>query len=273
MRNMLSRSQCLKMLIYMLLLVSGGSQVQSYGSKDNIFADVLLTDLLNRMDNDMQVGYYDVDNDGDMAAVAPKDNVDLVSRSEYSRLCEGGSDCVLQSAVNANPSLRDHEFLQHSSLWGHQFISGGMGEGPNRFNNIVKNDAGLPAYCNPPNPCPEGYDADTQGGSCLMDFENTAIFSREFQAAQDCTCDNEHMFDCSEQDSADSGSDKGDLNSAVEQYILQMGQENSLNNVNSLVKKAGYPAMPDPRMDAVMNPFLQGDRLPIAAKKGNMLFH
>ncbi|KAH8292243.1 hypothetical protein KR054_007554 [Drosophila jambulina] len=257
-------------LVGVLLLLSSGCQGQSYGTKD-ILADVLLTDLLNRMDNDMQVGYYDVDNDG---VRAPKDNVDLVSRSEYASLCDGGSDCIMPSGAGSSPSLRDHEFLQHSSLWGHQFISGGLGEGPSRYPNIVKNDAGLPAYCNPPNPCPEGYDVETQGGSCITDFDNTATFSREFQAAQDCTCDNEHMFDCSDQDSADAGSDKGDLNSAVEQYILQMGQENSLNNVNSLVKKAGYPAMPDPRLDAaVMNPFLQGDRLPIAAKKGNLLFH
>lgn len=257
------------MLFGTLLLLLSSYQVRSYGSKD-ILADALLTDLLNRMDNDMQVGYYDVDNE---AAASSKDNVDLVSRSEYARMCDGG-DCILPSGAGSNPSLRDHEFLQHSSLWGHQFISGGMGEGPNRYPAIVKNDAGLPAYCNPPNPCPEGYDMETQGGSCIMDFENTAIFSREFQAAQDCTCDNEHMFDCSDQDSADTGSEKGDLNSAVEQYILQMGQENSLNNVNSLVKKAEYPSMTDPRLDAaVMNPFLQGDRLPIAAKKGNLLFN
>ncbi|XP_037730299.1 uncharacterized protein LOC119560753 [Drosophila subpulchrella] len=267
---MFSRSQSAHVMVGVLLVLSSGYQVESYGSKD-ILADALLTDLLNRMDNDMQVGYYDVDNE---AAAGPKDNVDLVSRSEYARLCDGGSDCILPSGAGSNPSLRDHEFMQHSSLWGHQFISGGMGEGPNRYPTIVKNDAGLPAYCNPPNPCPEGYDMATQGGSCIVDFENTAIFSREFQAAQDCTCDNEHMFDCSDQDSADTGSEKSDLNSAVEQYILQMGQENSLNNVNSLVKKAGYPAMPDPRMDAaIMNPFLQGDRLPIAAKKGNLLFH
>ncbi|EDW54938.1 neuroendocrine protein 7B2 [Drosophila sechellia] len=271
---MLFRSQIVHMMVAMLVVASSGYQVQSYSSKD-IFADALLTDLLNRMDNDMQVGYYDVGNE---AAAGSKDNVDLVSRSEYARLCDGGSDCILQSGsasgAASHPSLRDHEFLQHSSLWGHQFISGGMGEGPNRYPTIVKNDAGLPAYCNPPNPCPEGYDMETQGGSCIVDFENTAIFSREFQAAQDCTCDNEHMFDCSEQDSADVGAEKGDLNSAVEQYIMQMGQENSLNNVNSLVKKAGYPVMPDPRLDdAVMNPFLQGDRLPIAAKKGNLLFH
>lgn len=39
---------------------------------------------------------------------------------------------------------------------------------------------------------------------CIEDFENTASFSRRYQAAQDCMCDSEHMFDCpSFADSAD----------------------------------------------------------------------
>ncbi len=31
---------------------------------------------------------------------------------------------------------------------------------------------------------------------CIQHFENTAAFSREYQAAQKCMCDTEHMFDC-----------------------------------------------------------------------------
>lgn len=66
---------------------------------------------------------------------------------------------------NPNPSLRDQEYLQHSSLWGHQFMAGGAGEGKQRLKpdgsvrnqQQVKTDATLPAYCNPPNPCPVGY--------------------------------------------------------------------------------------------------------------------
>jgi hypothetical protein len=57
----------------------------------------------------------------------------------------------------------------------------------------AKTDAALPAYCNPPNPCPVGYSAED---GCLEQFENTAGFSRQFQASQDCMCDSEHMFDC-----------------------------------------------------------------------------
>lgn len=40
---------------------------------------------------------------------------------------------------------------------------------------------------------------------CIEDFENTASFSRRYQAAQDCMCDSEHMFDCPS--FADTGAD------------------------------------------------------------------
>lgn len=61
---------------------------------------------------------------------------------DYDSLLEG----------NPSPSLRDQEYLQHSSLWGHQYVSGGGGEGPRHVAPQIKSDATLPAYCNPPNP-------------------------------------------------------------------------------------------------------------------------
>merc|ERR1712080_747464 len=51
----------------------------------------------------------------------------------------------------------------------------------------------LPAYCDPPNPCPHGY---TSKDGRLEVFENTAEFSRQHQAGQECMCDTEHMFNC-----------------------------------------------------------------------------
>ena len=36
----------------------------------------------------------------------------------------------------------------------------------------------LPAYCDPPNPCPIGY---TEADGCIEDFENTSDFSRQYQ--------------------------------------------------------------------------------------------
>ena len=54
----------------------------------------------------------------------------------------------------------------------------------------------LPAYCDPPNPCPIGY---TSADGCIEDFENTSEFSRRYQSSQKCICDTEHMFDCPEE--------------------------------------------------------------------------
>lgn len=104
-------------------------------------------------------------------------------------------DSLLNSDVmNSHPSIRDQEYLQHSSLWGHQYVNGGAGEiEQHHLSFQPKTDAKLPAYCEPPNPCPVGY---TEDQNCLVDFENTAAFSRDYQASQDCMCDGEHMFDC-----------------------------------------------------------------------------
>lgn len=59
------------------------------------------------------------------------------------------------------------------------------------LNFQVKSDNVLPAYCEPPNPCPLGY---TAADGCLEEFENSAEFSRNYQANQECICDQEHMF-------------------------------------------------------------------------------
>ncbi|CAK1549462.1 unnamed protein product [Leptosia nina] len=145
---------------------------------------------------------------------------------------------------NPNPSLRDQEYLQHSSLWGHQYVTGGAGEGEQRLQpagglpnrQMIKTDAVLPAYCNPPNPCPVGY---TEEQGCISEFENTAAFSREYQLSQRCMCDGEHMFSCPDEAS--------DL-------------EIHFPDRKNLVAKKQSPE--------VENPFLFGERLPIAAKKG-----
>ena len=42
----------------------------------------------------------------------------------------------------------------------------------------------LPAYCDPPNPCPKGY---TQEDGCIEveEFENRAEFSRKYQVRRE----------------------------------------------------------------------------------------
>lgn len=40
------------------------------------------------------------------------------------------------------------------------------------------------------------YGAGVASDGCEENFQNTAAFSRKYQARQKCMCDTEHMFDC-----------------------------------------------------------------------------
>lgn len=91
---------------------------------------------------------------------------------------------------------------QPLALVGHHYVQGGAGEGKQllgpdgTFENfqVVKSDNAVPSYCDPPNPCPIGY---TSKDGCLEEFVNSAGFSRDYQAKQQCSCDNEHsLFNC-----------------------------------------------------------------------------
>merc|ERR1739844_124624 len=99
----------------------------------------------------------------------------------------------------------------------------------------------LPAYCDPPNPCPLGY---TAADGCIEDFENTSEFSRRYQSHQKCICDTEHMFDCPEENTH-----RG---------------EDDIAAVNIL---AGIPGI-DVSTGGDGNPYMEGQKLPVAAKKG-----
>ncbi|XP_041353560.1 uncharacterized protein LOC121371611 [Gigantopelta aegis] len=88
--------------------------------------------------------------------------------------------------------LRDQEHLEQSSLYGYQSVSGGTAEGKQNQKQ-VKTDKPLPAYCNPPNPCPIGY---TSKDNCVEGFVNSADNNKEKLSKQDCPCDTEHMFVC-----------------------------------------------------------------------------
>merc|ERR1712010_409786 len=99
----------------------------------------------------------------------------------------------------------------------------------------------LPAYCDPPNPCPKGYTAE-DGCIEVEEFDNEAEFSRNYQAAQSCMCDSEHMFSCPE--------------------------DNSFSQVYSQSQDGGLSLFGLSDLDSINNPFLSGSKLPIAAKKG-----
>lgn len=98
----------------------------------------------------------------------PDSRIPMGSRSLTKDLDEGELFPLDYDALeenNLHPSLRDQEFLEHSSLWGGQLVSGGAGKGHQQLKQQgslgnkaeLKTDTTLPAYCNPPNPCPVGY--------------------------------------------------------------------------------------------------------------------
>jgi len=103
----------------------------------------------------------------------------------------------------------------------------------------------LPAYCDPPNPCPPGY---TSADGCIEDFENSSDYSRNFQADQKCICDTEHMFNCP---ANGAGGDSA-------------GQPNQRKTTDT----SFLSDMPGLTADGRENPYFGGQKLPIAAKKG-----
>lgn len=219
-------------------------------------SDVLLREIVDRMGKDLvDVGSDDSYIDPISMNEMPS-RLELMSRASKDLEAEQIDYDSLLDGNNPNPSLRDQEYMQHSSLWGHQYVSGGGGEGPHHIPPQIKTDATLPAYCNPPNPCPVGF---TEDQGCQMDFENTAAFSRDYQSAQECMCDGEHMFDCSGQDQRDAGRQ---LSSNLESYLARQFQTNEHKN---LVAKKFQP-------HKTLNPYLNGEKLPIAAKKGNNVY-
>ncbi|KZC03824.1 Neuroendocrine protein 7B2 [Dufourea novaeangliae] len=147
--------------------------------------------------------------------------------------------------LNPNPSIRDQEYLRHSSLWSHQRNKEPYNRQkikPGSIKNLKdeKTENALPAYCTPPNPCPVGY---TNENNCIVNFENTAAFSRDYQSAQDCICDSEHMLYCPV--------DSTNTNSLPSMHIPS-------SNFDQIVDQ----------IQAEENPFFRGEKLPIAAKKG-----
>jgi len=181
-------------------------------------------------------------------------------------------------------SLRDLEHLPHSSLWGHKYIGGGAGEGkqylspsgalPNK--EEVKTDAVLPAYCDPPNPCPPGFAGDD---GCLEEFDNTAEFSREFQARQNCLCDEDHMFSCPPNHRKASESLRDDVEEFSQALNVLLDKAGIKDQHKTLVAKKFHPNKRRAKRAAELthgtrqsrqhlNPYLQGERLRTVAKKG-----
>ncbi|XP_055849795.1 neuroendocrine protein 7B2 [Episyrphus balteatus] len=250
--TMACRTRFLLLTIMSLALPYNAFGFLPLSVKDHYFSDALLREIVDRMGKDLidpTDTYIDpmADIPSHLALMARASDDLEAEQMDYDALLDG----------NPNPSLRDQEYLQHSSLWGHQFVTGGGDESPHRSKAHIKTDATLPAYCNPPNPCPYGY---TDENGCISDFENTAAFSREYQTAQECMCDGEHMFDCPSEDTSE---DTRPLASNLKTLLARQFHPSEHKN---LVSKKFHP------QEENLNPYLQGDKLPVAAKKGSNVY-
>lgn len=307
------------------------SFANSYGGELGSFSDLFLRQLLTRLNDGL--GTTDPEGSDEGAGAGPpprgRDELDdsdpddvILIHDQPIRVSKDYPGRVPTFRIRHDnsqnflgPSIRDQEYLEHSSLWGHQYVQGGAGEGKQHLKpdgsvkngQTVKTDAVLPAYCNPPNPCPIGY---TAADGCLEEFDNTATFSRNYQSAQECMCDSEHMFSCPSENGGGSGGSDGEgrneggasrdpemeiealansmqheglVDSALNRLVDRIeGEHKSLvakKFFKSKVKKSVLPAKPKLNMRQVMlnknyttnqrapNPYLAGEKLPVVAKK------
>jgi len=202
-------------------------------------------------------------------------------------------DSILDENLQLVLGSRDAEQLPQNSLYGHKYVAGGAGEGkqflkpqgnvPNK--EEVKTDAVLPAYCEPPNPCPRGMTAED---GCLEEFDNTADFSRQYQESQQCMCDEEHMYSCPEtqhrlmqtDDQASSGSiqmdgeaEQGSFADALERFFDKQNipeHHKQIRAKKGLLRRKRHAGMDKRTGGRRYNPYwMNGEqRVHIVAKKG-----
>ena len=178
---------------------------------------------------------------------------------------------------------RDIEAVSGPLAIGHKYMTGGAGEGDQQLHpdnsgfehrQEVKSDNVLPAYCEPPNPCPVGF---TGRDGCLEEFENTAEFSRNYQAEQKCLCDQEHMFNCPSKNTAEQYAQD------LEQVLAKNGMHKSMIAKKFHVTRAEEPrrrkrSLSDQQQSAAAaaapshahsrsNPYLEGEALHSVQKK------
>ncbi|PVD26768.1 hypothetical protein C0Q70_14446 [Pomacea canaliculata] len=231
------------------------------------------------------------DHDDPYMALLPLDDVD--SRSDDG--VEGVDDSLwagtdvdtslYNSPLYSETQVRDQEHLEHSALQGLHAVAGGTAEGQPPQKQ-VKTDKPLPAYCNPPNPCPVGK---TAADNCVENFENSMDNNKEILAHQDCPCDTEHMFHCpaGQQTVTSKGVGGQAAFSKVMSELAQLNADDDLTLANNpylaqgvkrekLVAKKSPSLLRHKRSQEEMdyNPYLQGRMLETAAKKSpEMIVH
>jgi len=170
---------------------------------------------------------------------------------------------------------RDSESFSGPMSFGHKYITGGAGEGDQQLREEdtfehrqqVKSDNVLPAYCEPPNPCPVGFRGED---GCLEEFDNSAEFSRNYQGQQQCLCDQEHMFNCPSKNTRE------EYEEGLEDMLSKNGLHKSI-----LSKKFHETRMDEPRRrkrsapshHMRVNPYLAGQVLHSVAKKDGRNIH
>lgn len=93
--------------------------------KDHYISDSLLRDLFDVVGKDFIDDPVD-----EYVDPMPLNNARLAMMARATKDLEAERLMDYDSMMErANPSLRDQEYMQHSSLWGHQFVTGGAGEG------------------------------------------------------------------------------------------------------------------------------------------------
>lgn len=120
----------------------------TYTSKDPYISDILLHEIVNRMGSltDGSESYIDaplpVKEIPSQLALMARATKDLEAEQlDYDSLLH-------DEGTNSHPSIRDREYLQHSSLWGHQFVTGASGDFGQKhlFKLQGKTDTSLPGW-------------------------------------------------------------------------------------------------------------------------------
>jgi len=108
----------------------------------------------------------------------------------------------------------------------------------------------------------------TGAEGCLEDFENSAEFSRNYQAQQQCLCDQEHMFNCPTKSTTE------EYESDLDEMLAKNGLHKSM-IAKKFHEKRSDVEEPRRRKRSVgfggaqirPNPYLQGEPLRSMSKK------
>lgn len=302
---------CFTLVIFVIISNVFGGQFSSDGGDFVSIPNSLLNEYISRLDNQQQQQQQQQDSSLDLMLL-PKDiygsnifypdyNNYRIRKDQSSPSQQQPQQQLQSNELISHFQTRDDillprepvprkEFLEHSSLFGHQYMQGGAGEGDQHLKpdgsipnvQVIKSDSVLPAYCNPPNPCPNGY---TVEDGCLEEFDNSATFSKEYQSSQECMCDSEHMFNCP------GNTDENELETLARSIQNEgLTLDTTLNHImetmdknhkvvakkyfikrgkKSIVKREAVSSSKgmEEKTSAKVNPFLVGEKLPVVAKK------